>query len=399
MGVTLASPTLALLVDKGLLPLAWPFAFHLPRRPKAHSGHGAGYSVLDALAPALSLAMALVLLRLAALFLRGARETQPRAARKQFLSVPMRVLRTMSRESLTPSERFAFIRDDVKQTRGPRRAPPRFLRQKTIGDKGMVLIDVNNVRGRIGFAKVDLWAVCASAATWAKAQGVDGKVIAAVDHGPRPAAFAHGGVAVSFAGGKGATADDVIVRDVEELAAAGHAPIVVVTSDRLLRQRCRRAFHQGARLLHGEHLVFSRRNDIALVDSPAFAGALDDVRGATPPEPWEATRPLARPRGGRRAPRREGAQAVGAQETTDDREMLAEALFTSLSRAHPEVASPNSSPLCSAAGHHLSGRAARRLSPGRVAPSDRHHGTMTLDSYAQWASSWQASTALEAARP
>jgi hypothetical protein len=116
-----------------------------------------------------------------------------------------------------------------------------------LGARGVALIDVNNVRGRLGFRRADEARFCAALARFALDARLGGRVLAAVDHGPRARARVRFPLVLEFAGPRW-TADDCIVRAVGWLAAGGHAdPIVVVTSDRLLRQRCRAAVAAAAR--------------------------------------------------------------------------------------------------------------------------------------------------------
>jgi hypothetical protein len=63
-------------------------------------------------------------------------------------------------------------------------------------------------------------------------------VIVFIDHGPAQKSFSRDGILLVFSGTRW-TADDMIVRDAAWFAGQGVRHISVVTSDRLLRQRCK----------------------------------------------------------------------------------------------------------------------------------------------------------------
>mmetsp|Transcript_13782 Transcript_13782/g.22859 ORF Transcript_13782/g.22859 Transcript_13782/m.22859 type:complete len:366 (+) Transcript_13782:173-1270(+) len=110
----------------------------------------------------------------------------------------------------------------------------------------VVLVDVENVRGKAGF-RIHHGAVLAEFARWARECGIDGRILAVIDHGSNAAAYhlAPFGMGLLFAG-PSETADDVIVRCVKQASAAHD--VLVVTADARLRARCRRAAQRGRRL-------------------------------------------------------------------------------------------------------------------------------------------------------
>lgn len=80
---------------------------------------------------------------------------------------------------------------------------------------GMVLVDVENVRGKGGF-HLSHHSLLTSLGAWAREHGLAGRVVAVVDHGRREeGAYVHSlGLAAVFAGSQ-QKADDVIVAAVE----------------------------------------------------------------------------------------------------------------------------------------------------------------------------------------
>ncbi|KAJ1630376.1 hypothetical protein T492DRAFT_1003305 [Pavlovales sp. CCMP2436] len=149
-----------------------------------------------------------------------------------------------------------------------RRRGCRGLGEHNLGEHGVALIDVNNVRGKLGFARATLAPFCGALARWALDERILGRVIAAIDHGPSTCALSFFGFAITFSG-ESETADDAIVRDVAWLAERGCAPITVVTSDRLLRQRCHAAFRDA-----GPRPAV-RGSALRLVSSAELANALE----------------------------------------------------------------------------------------------------------------------------
>ena len=102
---------------------------------------------------------------------------------------------------------------------------------------GIVMIDANNVRGASAF-RLSLDGMCASLCQYAASHGLRHRVIVFIDHGPAQKCFSRGGILLVFSGTRW-TADDMIVRDAAWFAGQGVRHISVVTSDRLLRQRCK----------------------------------------------------------------------------------------------------------------------------------------------------------------
>lgn len=100
---------------------------------------------------------------------------------------------------------------------------------------GTVWIDVENVRGKSGF-EMDHQEVLNKASRWTKHHGLEGKVIAVVDHGSENTALYLDNldIAVTFSGRE--KADDVIANAVGHFDAS-----IVVTADGGLRSRCTRA--------------------------------------------------------------------------------------------------------------------------------------------------------------
>ncbi|CAJ1950814.1 unnamed protein product [Cylindrotheca closterium] len=100
---------------------------------------------------------------------------------------------------------------------------------------GTVWIDVENVRGKSGF-EMDHHEVLNKTSRWTKHHGLEGKVIAVVDHGSETTAVYLNDldIAVTFSGRE--KADDVIANAVGRFDAS-----IVVTADGGLRSRCTRA--------------------------------------------------------------------------------------------------------------------------------------------------------------
>lgn len=108
---------------------------------------------------------------------------------------------------------------------------------QTIKNKndGTVWVDVENVRGKSGF-EMDHHEVLNKTSRWTKHHGLEGKVIAVVDHGSENTAvyLEDLDIAVTFSGRE--KADDVIANAVGQFETS-----VVVTADGGLRSRCTRA--------------------------------------------------------------------------------------------------------------------------------------------------------------
>ena len=102
------------------------------------------------------------------------------------------------------------------------------------------LIDVNNVRGKCGFPP--LADFCRNLESWAKRQGENSLVVLAIDCGLRPESFTlspHLAVAFSGIGREAKDADTIIAHASDHFLRSTAAVVRVVTSDHLLRNRCR----------------------------------------------------------------------------------------------------------------------------------------------------------------
>ena len=106
--------------------------------------------------------------------------------------------------------------------------------------KGAILVDVENVRGKTGFA-LNHAELEHAMAIWTQLCGFQGKMSLIVDHGSQQTAYhsSKGDMTIIFAG-PSHKADDLIAKDVSFLGEQG-ADLVVVTSDRGLIDRCKRA--------------------------------------------------------------------------------------------------------------------------------------------------------------
>ena len=104
---------------------------------------------------------------------------------------------------------------------------------------GLLLIDVENVRGKTGFV-LGHEELLRRVGGWAMRCGLHGRVALVVDHGSVAEAFLlkESGLSVAFAG-PAQTADDVLVRTVPARGA------LVVTADGQLGRRCRRRASDG----------------------------------------------------------------------------------------------------------------------------------------------------------
>lgn len=107
-----------------------------------------------------------------------------------------------------------------------------------LNSKGVLLIDVDNVRGKSHFGLSQL-SLLTRTARWAQRRQLAGSIVLVVDHGSRSAAYHMprlAGISVVFAGPQ-ATADDVVVRGAEWLQRQGHN-VLLVTEDSGLISRC-----------------------------------------------------------------------------------------------------------------------------------------------------------------
>ena len=107
----------------------------------------------------------------------------------------------------------------------------------SLDPQACLLIDVENLRGLSGF-RVSHGTVIAALACWTREWELTGRIVLAVDHGDEQEGFynAQLGLAFVFAGPR-EKADDVLVR----LVSRAGEEALVVTADRELRVRCRRA--------------------------------------------------------------------------------------------------------------------------------------------------------------
>ena len=107
----------------------------------------------------------------------------------------------------------------------------------SLDPQACLLIDVENLRGLSGF-RVSHGTVIAALACWTREWELTGRVVLAVDHGDEQCGFydTQLGLAFVFAGPR-EKADDVLVR----LVSRAGEEALVVTADRELRVRCRRA--------------------------------------------------------------------------------------------------------------------------------------------------------------
>lgn len=164
-------------------------------------------------------------------------------------------------------------------------------------NNGFILIDINNVRGKVGFTRASVQDFCAHLTHWAKEQKLGGNVLLEVDHGPDfiPESFSdkEGGVMVSFAG-KRLKADDLIVMDLDYLVRRamtrkGESRNVVITSDRELKYRCREVVQNVLRQQRNEQMEhyfsggnksiesFGETPSLRFVDSDYFASHFDTM--------------------------------------------------------------------------------------------------------------------------
>ena len=145
-----------------------------------------------------------------------------------------------------------------------------------LGDDGdigagprVVIVDADNVRAALSWPSRTEFQ--RSVAQWGSTETVPTAVILAVDGGSDcHATFLSPSVVVTTSGRW--RADDTIVRDVGWLCANGQRDILVVSSDKLLRKRCRAARLQPS----NQRLRFEA--------SEAFAGLLPAMRTAPPPD-------------------------------------------------------------------------------------------------------------------
>ena len=139
------------------------------------------------------------------------------------------------------------------------------------------LLDCMNIRGACNFPELSLF--CEAIRRWAAsletACRLPPLVVLAIDHGLRQEAFALSAtLAVAFSGD--ADADTLIVSAVDALLSADPHEVRVVTSDHLLRQRCRRELPLDASeaYLGGVQRPLEQLLTLAFESSETFARTL-----------------------------------------------------------------------------------------------------------------------------
>jgi hypothetical protein len=222
------------------------------------------------------------------------------------------------------------------------------------------LLDCMNIRGACNFPELSLF--CEAIRRWAAsletARRLPPLVVLAIDHGLRQEAFALSAtLAVAFSGD--ADADTLIVSAVDALLSADPHELRVVTSDHLLRQRCRRELPLDASeaYLGGVQRPLEQLVTLAFESSETFARTLTLTPAAVPsadsvfsayggeapeaPEGGsgaavEAPMPLTK-RARRKAQRRAETQCARARcysETTAERVRAAESLHRRVAERH-----------------------------------------------------------------
>ena len=118
------------------------------------------------------------------------------------------------------------------------------MRPLVANSRSVVLVDGNNVRGRVGFrwTKMQLAQLLS---TWGSEYGIEGRVVVAWDHGLESQALPWDGVAHVFAGPR-RSADDLITDEVGRLSSASDLvndgafrDIWLATADRELIHRAK----------------------------------------------------------------------------------------------------------------------------------------------------------------
>ncbi|KAK3233205.1 hypothetical protein CYMTET_56482 [Cymbomonas tetramitiformis] len=117
-------------------------------------------------------------------------------------------------------KRLAYIRDRLGE----------------IAEKGLLIIDANNVRGAMRF-RIGPLQLCSLVSRWAYMNNFQNRVVIIFDHGPKQQAFLQDGICVVFSGPV-QIADDVIAREVRWFTKGELRDVVVVTRDMHLRARC-----------------------------------------------------------------------------------------------------------------------------------------------------------------
>jgi len=149
----------------------------------------------------------------------------------------------------------------------PRRDALNALQRIKKTDNGTVWIDVENVRGKTGF---ELTHNCLLNKTshWTKHHGLEGKVIAVVDHGSENTAVYLDDldIAVAFSGRE--KADDVIANGVNLFESS-----IVVTADGGLRSRCLRS--AGQKVINLDPMRFI--DDLEATDGGSFSSSAQNI--------------------------------------------------------------------------------------------------------------------------
>ena len=220
------------------------------------------------------------------------------------------------------------------------------LSAKELGKEGVVIVDVNNVRGKFGFKRADTIGFAGVVSRWAHANNLAGQVLLAVDHGPRQAVVRAAGAVFCFSG-PGLEADDTIVFDIDWFLRHGRVPLVVVTSDKDLKRRCRAELNAYLERNPdaAEELLGPNRPLLRIIDSGSFAGwistsgwpeyqvncCVDGLCSCRPASVSAATTTSARDnQGGQR--RKQHTHARPMREHTADRVRLAHRAFDIVQR-------------------------------------------------------------------
>ena len=155
-----------------------------------------------------------------------------------------------------------------------RRARPRLIGLEP--SDGVVLVDVENVRGKSGFT-LGHEELLGEAARWAQHRNLHGRVVLVVDHGARTAAYylRQLGLAVAFSGRR-QSADDMIAKQVPYVQRQLARDVCVVTGDVGLKTRCQQ------KSVHARSL--------SVVESASLLDAFDEA--ARTEEPLPALAPL-----------------------------------------------------------------------------------------------------------
>ena len=146
--------------------------------------------------------------------------------------------------------RFACrLADSGRELSGAPRASAKQLQEPAKPDEvktdlGFILIDADNVRAALGWPPRE--ALRRRVVQWSRAQAEPTAMILASDGGGLSAMLISPSVVQTTSGRW--RADDTIVRDVRWLVAEGQRELTIVTSDKLLRKRCRAAAGQRLRL-------------------------------------------------------------------------------------------------------------------------------------------------------